>query len=65
MTAFATSSLRGGVIAAGQGTRLRADGYRSSKAMTPVGGRPLIDHALERFRAGRRAPRDDHHQRGE
>ena len=23
----------------------------SSKAMTPVGGRPLIDHALERFRA--------------
>src|ERR1700733_5939649 len=43
--------LRGGVIAAGHGTRLRADGYRVSKPMTPVGGRPLIEHALGRFRA--------------
>ncbi|HEY1884653.1 MAG TPA: NDP-sugar synthase [Roseiarcus sp.] len=43
--------LRGGVIAAGHGTRLRADGYRVSKPMTPVGGRPLIQHALSRFRA--------------
>jgi NDP-sugar pyrophosphorylase family protein len=43
--------LRGGVIAAGHGTRLRADGYRVSKPMTPVGGRPLISHALDRFRA--------------
>jgi NDP-sugar pyrophosphorylase family protein len=44
-------ALRGGIIAAGHGTRLRADGYRVSKPMTPVGGRPLIDHALDRFRA--------------
>ena len=44
-------ALRGGVIAAGHGTRLRADGYRVSKPMTPVGGRPLIEHALSRFRA--------------
>jgi NDP-sugar pyrophosphorylase family protein len=44
-------ALRGGVIAAGHGTRLQADGYRVSKPMTPVGGRPLIDHALDRFRA--------------
>jgi NDP-sugar pyrophosphorylase family protein len=43
--------LRGGVIAAGHGTRLQADGYRVSKPMTPVGGQPLIDHALDRFRA--------------
>jgi NDP-sugar pyrophosphorylase family protein len=43
--------LRGGIIAAGHGTRLRADGYRVSKPMTPLGGRPLIDHALDRFRA--------------
>jgi NDP-sugar pyrophosphorylase family protein len=43
--------LRGGIIAAGHGTRLRADGYRVSKPMTPVGGRPLIGHALDRFRA--------------
>ena len=44
-------ALLGGVIAAGHGTRLRADGYRVSKPMTPVGGRPLIDHALDRFQA--------------
>lgn len=43
--------LRGGVIAAGHGTRLQADGYRVSKPMTLVGGRPLIEHALDRFRA--------------
>jgi NDP-sugar pyrophosphorylase family protein len=44
-------ALSGGVIAAGHGTRLRADGYRVSKPMTPVGGQPLIGHALDRFRA--------------
>jgi NDP-sugar pyrophosphorylase family protein len=43
--------LRGGIIAAGHGTRLRADGYRVSKPMTPIGGLPLIGHALDRFRA--------------
>jgi NDP-sugar pyrophosphorylase family protein len=43
--------LQGGVIAAGDGTRLRADGYRVSKPMTPVGGRPLIERTLDRFRA--------------
>jgi NDP-sugar pyrophosphorylase family protein len=43
--------LHGGIIAAGAGTRLRADGYHVSKPMAPVGGRPLIDHALDRFRA--------------
>jgi NDP-sugar pyrophosphorylase family protein len=43
--------LQGGVIAAGGGTRLRADGYRMSKPMTPVGGRPLIERTLDRFRA--------------
>jgi NDP-sugar pyrophosphorylase family protein len=49
--ALESLALRGGVIAAGQGTRLRADGYRVSKPMTPVGGQPLIGHALDRFRA--------------
>jgi NDP-sugar pyrophosphorylase family protein len=47
----ASLALRGGVIAAGHGTRLRTDGYGVSKPMTPVGGRPLIGHALDRFRA--------------
>ncbi len=52
MTAAPESlALRGGVIAAGHGTRLKADGYRVSKPMIPVGGRPLIGHALDRFRA--------------
>lgn len=43
--------LQGGIIAAGQGSRLRADGYSVSKPMVRVAGRPLIDHALVRFRA--------------
>jgi len=42
---------QGGIIAAGEGTRLRADGFRVSKPMVRVAGRPLIDHTLERFRA--------------
>src|SRR5262249_26782232 len=45
------SGVRGGIIAAGEGSRLRADGYRVSKPMVPVGGRPLIDHTLDRFRS--------------
>jgi NDP-sugar pyrophosphorylase family protein len=47
----ASPTLRGGVIAAGRGARLRADGYGVSKPMVPVAGRPLIAHALDRFRA--------------
>ena len=49
--ASGSSAVRGGIIAAGEGSRLRADGYRVSKPMVPVGGRPLIDHALDRFRS--------------
>src|SRR5947209_15451790 len=45
------SMVQGGIIAAGQGSRLRAGGYQVSKAMVPVGGRPLIEIALDRFRA--------------
>jgi NDP-sugar pyrophosphorylase family protein len=37
-------ALMGGIIAAGEGSRLRADGFRVSKPMVQVGGRPLIDH---------------------
>ena len=51
MSAGASSTIRGGIIAAGQGTRLRADGYRVSKPMVPVAGRPLIALTLDRFRA--------------
>jgi NDP-sugar pyrophosphorylase family protein len=42
---------QGGIIAAGVGSRLRADGYRVSKPMVRVAGRCLMEHALDRFRA--------------
>jgi len=49
--ASTVSAIRGGIIAAGEGSRLRADGFRVSKPMVQIGGRPLIDHALDRLRA--------------
>jgi NDP-sugar pyrophosphorylase family protein len=45
------SIIQGGIIAAGHGSRLRADGYRVSKPMVLVAGRPLIDLTLARFLA--------------
>src|SRR5277367_913038 len=47
----AADMLRGGIIAAGHGTRLRADGHHASKPMAPVGGRPRIEHTRDRLRA--------------
>lgn len=44
-------SLRGGVIAAGDGNRLRADGYETPKPLVRVGGVPLIEHALRNLLA--------------
>ena len=43
--------IRGGIIAAGLGERLKAGGLPGSKPMAMVGGRPLIDHAIDRFHA--------------
>ena len=52
MTRGATQAiLQGGIIAAGSGSRLRAEGSRVSKPMVAVAGRPLIEHALDRLRA--------------
>ena len=45
------ASWRGGIIAAGLGERLKAGGLIGSKPMAMVGGRPLIDHAVDRFHA--------------
>lgn len=42
---------QGGIIAAGLGSRLRADGFGVSKPMVRVAGRPLIEHTLDRFRS--------------
>lgn len=41
--------LHGGIIAAGDGRRLRAAGYRVPKPMVPVGGVPLIQSVVGNF----------------
>ncbi|MCI0547944.1 MAG: NTP transferase domain-containing protein [Candidatus Rokubacteria bacterium] len=41
--------LRGGIIAAGKGSRLRAAGWRVPKAMVPVAGVPLIEAVIGNF----------------
>jgi NDP-sugar pyrophosphorylase family protein len=41
--------LDGGVLAAGDGRRLRADGYPMPKLMVPVVGVPLIEHVVGNF----------------
>jgi NDP-sugar pyrophosphorylase family protein len=42
-------SVRGAIIAAGEGSRLRADGYRVPKPMVEVAGLPLIAAVLRNF----------------
>ena len=44
-----SARLRGGIIAAGEGTRLRAAGYAGPKALVPVGGVPLIERVIRNF----------------
>jgi len=47
------SAIQGGIIAAGLSERFRRQGIDTPKAMLPVMGRPLIEHALSEFvRAG-------------
>jgi NDP-sugar pyrophosphorylase family protein len=43
--------MKGGIIAAGEGSRLRAGGYAMPKALVPVGGVPLIEAVIGNFRA--------------
>jgi NDP-sugar pyrophosphorylase family protein len=40
----------GGIIAAGEGNRLRAAGWTSPKPLVPVAGRAMLDHVLDNFR---------------
>ena len=41
--------LPGGILAAGEGSRLRSDGWAESKPLVLVAGVPLIEHAIENF----------------
>jgi NDP-sugar pyrophosphorylase family protein len=42
---------RGGIIAAGEGSRLRASGFAMPKPLVPVDGVPLLERVVENFRA--------------
>jgi len=44
-----TALRRGGIIAAGEGSRLKAAGYTMPKALVPVGGVPLIEAVIGNF----------------
>ena len=54
----------GGIIAAGDGSRLRAGGYAMPKALVPVGGVPLIEATIANFAAAEHPLAGDHRQRG-
>jgi len=41
----------GGILAAGDGSRLREDGWTMAKPLVPVAGVPLIAHVVENFLA--------------
>jgi NDP-sugar pyrophosphorylase family protein len=46
-----SGALRGGIIAAGDGARLRAAGFSMPKPLVPVGGTPLLGHVAGNFLA--------------
>ena len=45
--------LTGGIIAAGEGRRLRRAGFAMPKPMVPIAGVPLIESVIRNFRAAR------------
>lgn len=50
------TSLAGGIIAAGEGSRLRQGGFAMPKPMVPIAGVPLIESVIRNLTAGRVAP---------
>jgi NDP-sugar pyrophosphorylase family protein len=48
--------LAGGIIAAGEGSRLRQSGFAMPKPMVPIAGVPLIESVIRNFRAARLGP---------
>lgn len=51
-----SAGLKGGIIAAGEGSRLRRAGYTMPKPLVPIAGVPLIESVIRNFRAARIAP---------
>jgi NDP-sugar pyrophosphorylase family protein len=51
-----SARLAGGVIAAGEGSRLRQSGFAMPKPMVPIAGVPLIESVIRNFRAARIGP---------
>lgn len=49
MSAAAERPLQGGIIAAGDGTRLRRAGFAMPKPLVPVAGVPLIESTIRNF----------------
>ncbi len=43
----------GGILAAGEGSRLKRDGWDQPKPLVPVGGVSLLEHTLDNFQAAR------------
>jgi NDP-sugar pyrophosphorylase family protein len=48
--------LTGGILAAGEGSRLRADGWPMPKPLVPVAGVPLLERVIGNFRAAEIEP---------
>jgi NDP-sugar pyrophosphorylase family protein len=46
----------GGIIAAGEGSRLRSAGFAMPKPMVPIAGVPLIESVIRNFQAARISP---------
>ncbi len=46
-------ALAGGIIAAGEGSRLRRDGFAMPKPLVPIAGVPLIESVIRNLRAAR------------
>lgn len=51
-----SARLAGGIIAAGEGSRLRQSGFAMPKPMVPIAGVPLIESVIRNFRAARISP---------
>jgi NDP-sugar pyrophosphorylase family protein len=49
-------ALTGGIIAAGEGSRLREDGWAEPKPLVPVAGVPLLETVILNFRAAEVRP---------